>query len=190
MSWRSKLLTYVPVNEQERVDWGELKKAFDLFPGDLLLWRENKLAHMSATAFIVNKSRNQFVAVWHKIYNGWMIPGGHIDGNPDLLAVAKTETQEETGLTPRVLNGGKPFALQILPTKSHYHRSHGYVPAHVHYDVTYLFEAPDNAGLKYAPDESAGIGWLSFADADGPSVVDFMRPVQRKLVEKLQSGRL
>ena len=184
-SWFDDVFQLEPFNEQEKEDqWLMLE-----FIGQHkdVLTRKNEFGHFSATACIINEDHDRLVVVRHKIYDGWMLPGGHADGESRLWLVAETEAEEETGLVPRILNGGKPFALQALPTRSHYHRSRGYVPAHTHYDVTYLFEAPNNAELKYAPDESAGIRWLSFEMASSEMVVDFMRPVQRKLVEKLES---
>lgn len=183
--WFDDVFQLVPFNEQERVD--QLLMLDFIGSHHDVLTRKNKFGHFTATACILNEDHDKLVVVWHKIYSGWTVPGGHADGESRLWLVAETEAEEETGLTPRMLNDGKPFALQALPTLSHYHRSRGYVSAHTHFDATYLFEVPNGAELKYAPDESNGIRWLDFEMASSEMVVDFMRPVQRKLIDKLES---
>ena len=44
------------------------------------------------------------VVVYHIINDGWIYPGGHADGEEDLLKVAVREVEEETGLKVRVLD--------------------------------------------------------------------------------------
>ena len=36
--------------------------------------------------------------IYHNIYNSWAWPGGHADGESDLLGVAMREVMEETGI--------------------------------------------------------------------------------------------
>ena len=185
MNWYETIFNYQPTNEQERIDqW-----LFLDFVGqhDDVLTRGNQFGHLTATAFIVNEDRDKFVAVYHKLQDGWTMPGGHADGETNLWLVAETEVEEETGLIPRPLHNAKPFGLQLLPCPSHTHRSRGYTPAHIHLDVSYLFEASESAELAYRPEESNDIRWLSFDAADSHMVVDFMRPVHRKLIKRLQS---
>ena len=44
------------------------------------------------------------LVVYHIINDGWIYPGGHVDGETDFLSVAVREVKEETGLRVRVLN--------------------------------------------------------------------------------------
>ena len=44
------------------------------------------------------------LVVYHIINDGWIYPGGHVDGAEDLLSVAVREVEEETGLKVKVLD--------------------------------------------------------------------------------------
>lgn len=62
-----------------------------------------------------------------------------------------------------------------------------YVPAHTHLDVVYLLEADDNEPLAFREDESKGVKWITFEEAIGNNIVDFIRPVHQRMIEKLNS---
>ena len=66
-------------------------------PFDEVLTRNNIFGHFSASAFVVNKEKNKMVVVYHNIFDGWIYPGGHADGEEKLLNVAIREVEEETG---------------------------------------------------------------------------------------------
>lgn len=101
---------YVPFNEQEENDKEVMLKAMDTFED--VLTRENKFMHFSASSIILNKDRTKTLVVYHKIFNSWVYPGGHADGESNLLEVAKKEAWEETGLTPKLISD-KIGAIQI-----------------------------------------------------------------------------
>ena len=50
--------------------------------------RENKIAHMTASAWIVNKARTKVLMAYHNIYKSWGWLGGHADG--DIYFVCNT----------------------------------------------------------------------------------------------------
>lgn len=93
---------YVPFNEQEENDKEVMLEAINRF--DDVLTRENKFMHFSASSIILNKDRTKTLVVYHKIFNSWVYPGGHADGESNLLEVAKKEAWEETGLTPTLIS--------------------------------------------------------------------------------------
>ena len=96
---------------------------------------------------------------FHKIYNSWAWLGGHADGARDLMAVAKREALEESGLKDVKLLTSEIVSLEILTVDGH--EKHGaYVPSHLHLNVTYLFEADPNAPLRVKPDENSGVAWI------------------------------
>ena len=74
---------YRPYNEQEEMDkplilnW--IKNEKDAF------LRENKIAHITASAWVVNKDRSKVLMVYHNIYHSWSWLGGHADGETYLL---------------------------------------------------------------------------------------------------------
>ena len=92
-----QLEEYRPFNEQEERDRNIiircLKEEKDIFT------RDNAMAHMTASAWVVNRQRTKVLMAYHNIYQSWSWLGGHADGEQDLLQVAVREVKEETGLT-------------------------------------------------------------------------------------------
>ena len=183
MDLKQKIQNYTPFNEQEENDKEQMLNFIDNF--DDVLTRNNSFGHFSSSAFVVNKEKTRMVVVYHNIYDAWIYPGGHADGEEDLLSVAVREVEEETGLKVKILDGNM-FAIQSLPVKGHI--KHGkYVSAHTHFDVVYLLEADDTIPLVYREDESKGVKWIPFEEADNNTMCDFIRPVHKKLIKKLGS---
>jgi len=181
MSLKKIINDYIPCDEQEEKDKEQMLMFIDNF--DDILTRNNVIGHFSASAFVVNKEKNKMAAVYHIITDGWTYPGGHADGEEDLLSVALREVEEETGLKAKVLND-KPFLISSNPVKSHI--KHGkFVSSHLHFDVLYLMEADENTPLEYREDESKGVEWIPFDEIDNEKMVDFIRPIAKKLAKKL-----
>lgn len=70
---------YPPFNEQEEKDkaliLGWISNNENAFS------RENTVAHITASAWVVNKDRSKVLMVYHNIYNSWSWLGGHADGH-------------------------------------------------------------------------------------------------------------
>ena len=101
---------------------------------------------------------------FHKIYQSWAWTGGHADGDRDLLAVAKREAMEETGVTEIRVISEDIFSLEILTVDGHEKRG-VYVPSHLHLNVTYLLEADEAEVLRIKPDENSGVRWFLLEEA-------------------------
>lgn len=186
MNLREEIENYITFNEQEEKDKNQFLKFIDSF--DDVLTRENIFGHFSSSAFIVNKERTKMLVVYHIINDGWIYPGGHADGENDLLSVAVREVNEETGLKAKVLNNSI-FGIQSAPVKGHVKRGN-YVSAHIHFDVIYLMEADDTIPLIYKEDESKGVKWVSFEEATDETMCDFIRPIHEKLIKKLKANKI
>lgn len=50
---------------------------------------DNLVAHVVGDAWIVNPARTHVLLVEHALNHHWMAPGGHCDGNPDVMEVLK-----------------------------------------------------------------------------------------------------
>ncbi len=186
MNIRKVIEEYEPYDEVEKCDKEYFLKFMDTF--DDVLTRENVFGHFSASAFVVNPKRDKFLAVYHIINDGWVSPGGHADGIDDLLSVAHREVFEETGLDAKILSD-KPININANAVVPHEKRGKR-VPAHIHYDVMYLMEADDELPLKFRKDESKGVKWFSFDKADSKEMVPFIRPIQRKIVNKIKDMKI
>lgn len=181
MNLKEKIEKYIPYDEQEERDKEQYLNFINKF--DDVLTRNNVFGHFSASAFVVNKERTKMLVVYHIINDGWIYPGGHADGEEDLLSVAIREVEEETGLKAKVLDKNI-YSIQSAPVKGHIKRGK-YVSAHLHLDVVYLMEADDKIPLVYKDDESKGVKWVSFEDATDETMCDFIRPIHNKLIKKL-----
>ena len=181
MKLKEEIEKYVPYDEQEERDKEQMLKFINSF--DDVLTRNNIFGHFSASAFVVNKEKTKMIVVYHIINDGWIYPGGHADGEEDLLSVAVREVEEETGLKVKVLDNNI-YSIQSAPVKGHVKRGK-YVSAHLHLDVLYVMEADDTIPLVYKEDESKGVKWIPFEEASDESMCDFIRPIHKKLIKKL-----
>lgn len=180
---KEQIEKYIPFNEQEQIDKEQFLEFINTF--DDVLTRNNVFGHFTASAFVVNKDRTKMVVVYHIINDGWAYPGGHADGIDDLLSVAVREVEEETGLEAKVLDENI-FAINSNPVIGHVKRGK-YVSSHIHFDCVYIMEADDTIPLVYREDESKGVKWVDFEDAYDESFCDFIRPVHKKLIKKLNN---
>ena len=180
-----QIKAYRPWNEQERQDQvlilEFLRKNSDAF------YRTNLLAHMTASAWVVNPQRSKVLMVYHRLYDSWSWAGGHADGEEDLLAVALREVREETGVQCLRPVTEEIYSLEVLTVDGH--EKHGrYVPSHLHLNVTYLLEAEEDQPLRVCEAENSGVAWFSLADALSASTEPwFVERIYKKLNEKLNS---
>ena len=108
---------YKPFNEQEKMD--KLLLLNWIRNNDNAFSRENTVAHMTASAWVVNKDRSKVLMVYHNIYNSWSWLGGHADGETDLLSVALREVKEEAGITNVKPVSEEIFSLESLTVDGH-----------------------------------------------------------------------
>ena len=188
MDIRAAIAAYSPFNEQEAADkeliLDFLQKNPDAF------YRTNRIAHMTASAWVVNPARDRVLMVYHNIYDSWSWTGGHADGEEDLAAVALREVREETGVrSARLLSEGI-FSLESLTVDGH--EKHGaYVPSHLHLNVTYLLEADDSDPLTVCEEENSGVRWFTLDGALEASTEPwFVQRIYCKLNEKLRKAQL
>jgi 8-oxo-dGTP pyrophosphatase MutT (NUDIX family) len=115
--------------------------------------RTHEFGHFTASAFILNADRSSLLMLHHKKLAMWLQPGGHADGEVDLLAVARKEAAEETGLSDLVLlsDGIGDLDIHVVP-------AFGDMPKHFHFDVRFFFQAQSNELLKN--DESHEVKWV------------------------------
>lgn len=148
---------FVPTCEQERRDQEMMLSFMDNNPD--CLTRENQIAHMTASAWVVNPGRDKVLMVYHNIYDSWSWTGGHADGDSDLRNVAYREAREETGIEKLNPLMEGPVSLEIITVDGHVKKGQ-YVPSHLHMNLTYLFEASEEQALSVKEDENSGVAWI------------------------------
>lgn len=182
MTLEEQLLAYRPCNEQEERDRDLILRCLRMEPD--VFTRDNPLAHMTASAWIVSPDRARVLMAYHNVYHSWAWLGGHADGDTDLLRVALREAREESGLAHvRPVTEGI-FSVEALTVDGHIKRA-AYVSSHLHLNVTYLLEADDHDPLCVKPDENSGVRWFAPAEALDACSEPWMREhIYAKLVRK------
>jgi 8-oxo-dGTP pyrophosphatase MutT (NUDIX family) len=180
--YKTEIENYVPSNEEEAQDKKAILQFIERNPDCLL--RDNLMAHMTTSAWIVNEKHDKILMCFHNIYNSWSWIGGHADGDDNLLRVALKEAKEESGISNFKALDDKVFSIECLYVLGHYKRGK-YVNCHQHLNVTYLLEANEEDTLKIKPDENKGLAWFSFDEVlTKPTEPWMIEHVYKKLIEK------
>lgn len=185
--WIKDIVAFKPQTEQEEVDQ---KLIVDFIKkNDNSLTRDNKVAHVSSSGFILNKRMDKALMVYHKIYRSWSWTGGHADGESDLLKVALEEAREETGIENVKPLTEKIVTLDVLPVPSHF--KHGkFVSAHLHLSIAYVLIADDTDRLVVKEDENSGVKWMKIKDIDKEVNELDMKLVYNKLINRAKKIRI
>ena len=176
------LESYTPKNEQEHSDREQMLQY--LQKGSAALKRDDLVAHFTASAWVTNKQRSHILMAYHNIYKAWAWLGGHADGEDDLLAVALREAQEETGVQHLRVLDERPVSIEVLTVAPHIKRGK-YVSGHLHFNVTYLLEAPEEDVLRIKADENSAVGWRECARVIPDCNEEQMVPIYQKLMERM-----
>lgn len=121
----------------------------DLWPG-----------HVTGSAWVVSPARTHVLLLHHRKHDQWFQPGGHADGDADILRVALRETSEETGLDPSHIRLARERIFDVdVHTIPESHRG----PRHTHYDIRFLVEMDDDIAIP-GNDESHQVLWVALAD--------------------------
>lgn len=118
--------------------------------------RELLHGHVTGSVWVVNPTRSHVLLMHHKKLNRWFQPGGHADGDADIIRVSLKETSEETGVAPehiRLVDG------QLFDVDIHVVPALQEAPRHRHYDMRFLVEIDDSLPIP-GNDESHDILWV------------------------------
>lgn len=177
---------YIPFNEQEErdktliLDW--------ICNNENAFSRDNVVAHMTSSAWVVNKDRSKVLMVYHNIYNSWSWLGGHADDETDLLSVAIREVKEEAGILNVQPVSNDIFSMESLTVDGHVKKGE-YVSSHLHLNITYLLEADSEEAVTVNEDENSGVAWFAPEEALEKSTEPwFVKNVYTKLLNKMKNG--
>jgi 8-oxo-dGTP pyrophosphatase MutT (NUDIX family) len=177
------LEAYIPYNEQEAFDKKAILAFIDNNPD--FLERSNLIAHFTVSSIVVNKAMDKTLFAHHNIYKSWGWLGGHNDGDPDLLAVALKETEEETGVKTLTPFDGKIFMLDTIYVPNHI-KNGKHISDHLHLNVTYLLIADETEKLTINEKENSGVQWFFIEQALSIVTEPRMIPIYSKAFEKVR----
>ena len=105
------------------------------------------IGHVTGSAWVINESGTRALLLHHAKLNRWLQPGGHCDGDANVLQVALREAQEESGLLSLQAVSSDIFDVDVhwIPQRG---AEQTFVPGHWHYDVRFLLRASENEPLQ------------------------------------------
>lgn len=110
--------------------------------------------HITGSAWILNHDRSACLLTHHRKLGLWLQPGGHADGQSDVLEVALREGREESGIP-----GLAALDPEIFDVDVHEIPARKTEPAHLHYDVRFVLVAPEGATYVVS-EESHDLAWV------------------------------
>jgi 8-oxo-dGTP pyrophosphatase MutT (NUDIX family) len=146
------LKNYRPDGEDEK---SFIPKFLDLLHHPNAFQRHHLPGHVTGSAWIVDSSGDFVLLTHHAKLNKWLQPGGHADGEENVINVARREAVEETGLKDLHLVQKEIFDIDIhvIPARKDF-------PEHFHYDIRFLFRANKEEALILT-DESHALDWVN-----------------------------
>ncbi|MHC5109185.1 MAG: NUDIX hydrolase [Planctomycetota bacterium] len=120
--------------------------------------RSLAIGHITASSLLLDYTGTRCLLTHHRKLGKWLQPGGHADGDTDVLRVAMREAEEESGL-----NGIAPVSPSIFDVDIHMIPDHDGIPSHLHYDVRFLLRTTDRSPLVVS-EESFALAWVDSTD--------------------------
>ena len=96
--------------------------------------------HVTGSAWVVNPDRSCVLLLHHGKLHEWYQPGGHADGDADVLRVALRETAEESGVDDSHIH---LLLREVFDVDIHMIPPAPDAPAHGHIDLRFLIEIDD-----------------------------------------------
>lgn len=132
--------------------------------------------HITASCWLVNKDLSKALLMHHAKLNMWVQLGGHCDGDPDVLAVAIKEAQEESGIQNIV-----PVSSEIFDLDIHVLPAHSKEADTLHYDVRFLLKVAGDKDI-IQNEESKELRWIGKNRAELPTKEESVVRLFRKWI--------
>ncbi|MFF7606876.1 NUDIX domain-containing protein [Streptomyces parvulus] len=134
------------------------------------MWKACGAGHVTASALVVDPSRERVLLTLHKKMRMWLQMGGHCEpGDGTLARAALREATEESGIDGLTLAPGGPVRLD---------RHH--TPCAWHLDVQYAALAPAGA-VEAISDESLDLRWFPYAEVSAVADESVVRLLEATL---------
>jgi 8-oxo-dGTP pyrophosphatase MutT (NUDIX family) len=137
-----------------------VRRAIELISQEEYIFERQMPIHVTASTWVVSPDREKVLLLPHKKSNQWFQPGGHADGDPDVLSVALRECAEETGIDAAQIRLIQP---QIFDVDLHSVPKIGAIEAHGHIDIRFAVEIDDRLPIP-GNNESHAVAWFTLRD--------------------------
>lgn len=172
MNFCDQINQYRPADAQEEQDRAVMLDFVSKY-GESSLLRSCRAAHFTSSAFILSPDLSSVLLIRHALRGTWSWPGGHADGESDLLLTALRETKEETGVAQIAPLSRSIASLDIFPVPAHC-KNGAYVNAHLHFSAGYCLICSSAQALQAQPGETTAVRWFplshftekNFSEAD------------------------
>jgi hypothetical protein len=170
------LLHYLPVDLTEKRMVEETIAFIDSFPQ--CLERNLSIGHITASAWITERSKRFVLLTHHRKLDKWFQLGGHADGEANLQKVAITEAIEESGLQELTFVSEEIFDVDVhqIPARPK-------EASHLHYDVRFLLEGNMEEPL-IVNHESKALVWVPIEEVIHLNESESVQRMVRKHKEK------
>jgi 8-oxo-dGTP pyrophosphatase MutT (NUDIX family) len=155
------------------------------------------IKQFTTSIFIINKSEYnlKIALIYHKKFDKWMVPGGHVEINENQVEAAIREANEETGLNIRLFSFlHKEHCVidskWILPSEYFYEQL---IPetvkekSHFHLDFAYLAFS-DDTELILNRKETKDIKWVNLQDSLKLNLFDGTKSIINEIINKFKLG--
>lgn len=182
---KNDIRMFLPSSMQEEQDKLGMLSYLEEYQDDI--FRENERGHITVSSFIINKEHTKTLFAYHKIFDSFAWIGGHLEKEDEsLFMAAKRELIEETGLRHFSSLLASIFSLETLGCQGHMKKG-TWVSSHIHFNVTFLFEADESEELTVKEDENTGFKWILFDDVKNVSNENWIiENVYMKLISKIR----
>ncbi len=179
---RTKLLrqlsAHLASDEHERE---MLKRTADFVKSSEKLFdRNSRGGHLTGSAWIIDLDGAHALLTHHARIGAWVQLGGHVENDSDMLTAAWREAREESGLI-----NVRPISDDIFDIDVHKIPETSKEPAHLHYDIRFLFEADRHTELTISA-ESKSLRWIALDEITDltreESVLRMVRKTKRRII--------
>ena len=127
--------------------------------------RANNQGHITGSAYVIDKSSQEILLIFHRSLRRWLQPGGHLNQDEMPWAAAEREALEETGVdrlvpaTWHTQNANAPLDFEVHQIPENPDKGE---PQHFHYDFRYVFFGNSAGHLRPQPEEVSQTKWFKF----------------------------
>lgn len=164
----------------DETEKGFLQQTLDFVESHDDFWQRSTLeGHLTGSAWVISPDASQVLLIHHAKLDRWFQPGGHADDTDEsLLETARREAMEECGLS-----GLEELSSDIFDIDVHPIPEKGHEPAHLHYDIRFLFQVKTMENGARDTTETKDMRWVDLAEMAKKNVPSSLRRMAHKLTQ-------